>query len=36
VLIVGFAIWWSKSRKSELMVERADPSEPAREISSVT
>jgi K(+)-stimulated pyrophosphate-energized sodium pump len=36
VLIVGFAIWWSKSRKSELMIERADPSEPAREISSVT
>jgi K(+)-stimulated pyrophosphate-energized sodium pump len=36
VLIVGFAIWWSKSRKSELMIERADPTEPARETSSVT
>ncbi|MEX2203174.1 MAG: sodium-translocating pyrophosphatase [Actinomycetota bacterium] len=36
VLIVGFAIWWSKSRKSELMIERADPTEPAREISSAT
>jgi K(+)-stimulated pyrophosphate-energized sodium pump len=36
VLIVGFAIWWSKSRKSELMVERADPPAPAREITSVT
>ena len=36
VLIVGFAIWWSKSQKSELMIDRADPSEPAREISSVT
>jgi K(+)-stimulated pyrophosphate-energized sodium pump len=36
VLIVGFAIWWSKSRKSELMIERVDPTEPAREISSVT
>ena len=36
VLIVGFAIWWSKSRKSELMIEPADPSEPTRETSSVT
>jgi len=36
VLIVGFAIWWSKSQKSELMIERADPPAPARETSSVT
>jgi K(+)-stimulated pyrophosphate-energized sodium pump len=35
-LVVGAAIWVSKARKSELMVERTDPFEPAREVSKVT
>jgi K(+)-stimulated pyrophosphate-energized sodium pump len=35
-LIVAAAIWWSKSRKSELMIEPTEPTEPAREVSSVT
>ncbi|HSJ50333.1 MAG TPA: sodium-translocating pyrophosphatase [Actinomycetota bacterium] len=34
-LIVAGAIWWSKSRKSELMVSE-EPTEPAREISAAT
>jgi K(+)-stimulated pyrophosphate-energized sodium pump len=34
--IVAAAIWVSKARKSELMVEAEEPSEPAREISQVT
>jgi K(+)-stimulated pyrophosphate-energized sodium pump len=36
VLIVGSAIWWSKSRKSELMIETTEPPDPAREVSPVT
>jgi K(+)-stimulated pyrophosphate-energized sodium pump len=36
VAIVAAAIWVAKSRKSELMVERAEPSEPTREVTSVT
>ncbi len=36
VIVVGAAVWVSKSRKSELMIERADPSgQPAREVSKV-
>jgi K(+)-stimulated pyrophosphate-energized sodium pump len=35
-LIVAGAIWVSKSRKSELMIETADPPTPAREVSPVT
>jgi K(+)-stimulated pyrophosphate-energized sodium pump len=36
VAIVAAAIWVAKSRKSELMVERSEPSEPTREVTSVT
>ncbi|MGZ8626275.1 MAG: sodium-translocating pyrophosphatase [Actinomycetota bacterium] len=35
VIIVGGAIWISKSRKTESMVESAPPTEPVREISPV-
>ncbi|MGH2634879.1 MAG: sodium-translocating pyrophosphatase [Actinomycetota bacterium] len=34
-LVLGAAIWVSKARKSEVMVERTEPSEPSREVSSV-
>ncbi len=35
-VVVGGAIWVSKARKSELMIEPSQPSEPAHEISSVS
>jgi K(+)-stimulated pyrophosphate-energized sodium pump len=36
LVIVAGAIWVSKARKSELAIDTADPSEPAREVSQVT
>ena len=36
VAIVVAAIWVSKSRKSELIIEASEPSAPAREPTSVT
>jgi hypothetical protein len=35
-LIVGSAVWVSKARRSELVVETDPPSEPAREVEKVS